>query len=137
VGDAGYQYLDQNGALGRLMPTMANNLRPLAPSERNAWDGGIAVFSDGTVARMLKACNGNGTEKDYVYFSKLDGVNANQGMAVVQGTAAPGQAVQVMDGSRVLASVKADAQGNWNFAGPASLASGSSSLSVVAAPTSH
>jgi hypothetical protein len=44
AGDAGYQYLDKSGALGDLMPTMVANLKPLAPSERNAWDGGIFIF---------------------------------------------------------------------------------------------
>lgn len=135
VGDAGYQYLDGSGALGRLMPSMADNLHPLAPSERNAWDGGIAIFSDGTVARMQKACNGNTPEKDYVYFSVLSGVSANQGMAIVRGTAAPSQSVRISSGNRVLATVRADAQGNWNFAGPASLAQGGQTLNVVAAPT--
>ena len=44
AGDAGYHYLDKSGALGSLMPTMVANLKPLAPSGRNAWDGGIFIF---------------------------------------------------------------------------------------------
>ncbi|MBS7808492.1 prepilin-type N-terminal cleavage/methylation domain-containing protein [Variovorax sp. PCZ-1] len=134
VADAGYHYLDSSGALGRLMPTMAANLVPLGVTERNSWDGGIVVFSDGTVGRMQKAANGNGNEKDYVYFSVLDGVNANQGMAIVSGTAAPGQSVQVKNGAALLATVRADAQGNWNFAGASSLAGSGQSLTATVAP---
>jgi len=123
VADAGYQYLNGSGALGQLMPTMAANLQALAPSERNAWDGGIVVFSDGSVGRMQKAANGaNSGEKDYIYFSVLSGVNANDGMTIVTGHAQAGQTVQVSVGGRDLATVTADAQGNWNLAGAAALA---------------
>jgi len=137
VADAGYQYLDQSGALGRLMPgqAQAGNLRPLAPSERNAWDGGIVVFSDGSVGRMQKAANGNGSEKDYIYFSVLAGVNAQQGMSIIHGTAQPGQSVQVMDGGSVIGTVTADNAGNWNFAGAASLSEPGHTVS--ASPTNN
>jgi len=134
VADAGYQYLDQSGALGRLMPGRTGDLRPLAPSERNAWDGGIVVFSDGTVGRMQKAANGNGSEKDYIYFSVLPGVNANEGMAIVHGTAAPGQSVQVQRGSTTLGTVTADAQGNWNFAGVANIAGAGETITAAPLP---
>jgi len=131
VADAGYQYLDGSGALGRLMPTMAANLQALAPSERNAWDGGIVVFSDGSVGRMQKAANGNNSsEKDYIYFSILSGVNANEGMAIVTGHAQAGQTVQVSAGGRDLATVTADAQGNWNLAGAAALAAAGQTITA-------
>jgi prepilin-type N-terminal cleavage/methylation domain-containing protein len=131
VADAGYQYLDQSQGLARLMPSQADNLRPLAPSERNAWDGGIVIFSDGTVGRMQKAANGNGNEKDYIYFSAIQGVNAQEGMAIIHGTAAPGEQVEVRDGDTVLGSVTADAQGKWSMAGSAVLGQSGHSVSVV------
>lgn len=135
VADAGYQYLDQSGALGRLMPTRQSDLVALPPDQRNAWDGGIVVFSNGAVGRMQKAANGsNGGEKDYIYFSVLEGVNANEGMAIVHGTAAPGETVQVSRGGTVLGTVTADAQGNWNLAGAAALSSGSEPITVDPAP---
>jgi hypothetical protein len=137
VGNSGYQYFEGSGVFGQLMPHMADNLRPLSPSERNAWDGGIAVFSDGSVARLEKVCNGNaaGGEKDYAYFSALQGVNANQGMAMLSGTAQPGQSVQVSHAGSVVGTVTADAQGHWTMAGPASLAGNSAGLTVTPAPT--
>jgi prepilin-type N-terminal cleavage/methylation domain-containing protein len=133
VGSSGYQYFEQSGQMGRLMPTMADNLRPLAPSQRNAWDGGIAVFADGSVARLEKVCNGNGAEKDYAYFSVISGVNANQGMAMISGTAEPGQTVRVEGGGAVVGTVTADAQGRWTMAGPAALAGNPAGL-VVTSP---
>ena len=113
------------------MPSQADNLRPLAPSERNAWDGGIVIFSDGTVGRMQKAANGNRNEKDYIYFSAIQGVNAQQGMAIVHGTAAPGEKVEVRDGDTLLGTVTADAQGKWSMAGSAALGQAGHSVSVV------
>jgi prepilin-type N-terminal cleavage/methylation domain-containing protein len=131
VADAGYQYLDQSQGLGRLMPSQADNLRPLAPNERNAWDGGIVIFSDGTVGRMQKAANGNGNEKDYIYFSAIQGVNAQEGMAIIHGTAAPGEQVEVRDGDTVLGRVTADTQGKWSMAGSAILGQSGHSVSVL------
>jgi prepilin-type N-terminal cleavage/methylation domain-containing protein len=138
VGDSGYQYLDSQGVLARLMPAMVANLKAQAAvGQGNPWDGGIAVFADGTVARMHKVSNGDtsGTEKDYIYFNVLSGVNAQQGMSIVSGTGAPGQSVQVRNGNMVLATVRADAQGNWNFAGAASLAGAGQSLNAALAPS--
>jgi len=137
VGDSGYQYLDSQGVLARLMPTMLAKLTASAAvGQGNPWDGGIAVFADGTVARMHKVSNGDpsGSEKDYVYFNVLSGVNAQQGMSIVSGTGVPGQSVQVRNGNTVLATVRADAQGNWNFAGAASLAGPGQSITVTPAP---
>jgi hypothetical protein len=134
VADAGYQYLNGSGALSQLMPTMAGNLQALAPDQRNAWDGGIVVFSDGSVGRMQKAANGSSSsEKDYIYFSILSGVNANDGMAIVTGHAQAGQTVRVSAGGRELGTVTADAQGNWNLAGAAALAA--AGQTITAEPT--
>ena len=123
--------------LARLMPAMVAMLKSQAAvGKGNPWDGGIAVFADGTVARMHKVSNGDtsGTEKDYVYFNVLNGVNSREGMAIVSGTAAPGQVVHVCNGNADLGTVRADAQGQWTFAGVAAQAGAGQSLSAVVAP---
>jgi prepilin-type N-terminal cleavage/methylation domain-containing protein len=134
VGNSGYQFFDTHGVFASLMPSMTANLQSLPPGQRNAWDGGVAVFADGSVARLTELCTGRTSgERDYAYFSLISGVNANQGMAMIEGTARPGQSVRVSYGGNVVGTVTADAQGRWAMAGAAVLAGNAAGL-VVTAP---
>ena len=122
VGDNGYVYLSESGWFS---PNVPGNLNfdPLPPSVRNNWDGGIAVFDDGSVVRLVKVCEGNGSEKDYIYMKLIEGVDATQGISVLSGQASPGESVEVFEGNQPIGTVVADGQGHWAL-GTASLGDG-------------
>ena len=113
----GYQYLSGHGWFEQHLSGGADRFSPLAPSIRNTWDGGIVVFQDGTVGRLIKVCDdprasGPG---DYIYFKTIPGVNANQGFTRIVGTAQPNTAVAVYDGQTLLGTVHSDADGHWSY----------------------
>ncbi|MBO6563242.1 MAG: VCBS domain-containing protein [Pseudomonadales bacterium] len=112
VGDNGFVYLSESGWFSRNIPGNLN-FDPLPPSVRNNWDGGIAVFDDGSVVRLVKVCEGNGSEKDYIYMKRIDGVDATQGVSVLSGQASPGESVEVFEGNQPMGTVVADGQGHW------------------------
>lgn len=114
VGSSGFVYMEGNQWFSRNLDAELN-FAPLPPSVRNNWDGGLAVFSDGSVARLVKVCDGNGSERDYIYMKLLSGVDANAGVSVVSGQAKPGETIEVFEGSRSLGSVTADANGAWKL----------------------
>jgi VCBS repeat-containing protein len=127
----GYQFLSTNGWFGANVHVAGYDFAPQPPEQRNTWDGGVAVFSDGTVVQVVKVCNGNGTgEKDYIYFAKYLGINPNAGGSVVTGEAAAGATVEVYAGSQRLGSATADANGHWEL-GVARLPDGTQSLHTV------
>ncbi|EKP0309336.1 VCBS domain-containing protein, partial [Aeromonas veronii] len=126
----GYQFLNTNGWFGANVHVAGYDFAPQAPSVRNTWDGGVAVFSDGTVVQVVKVCNGNGSEKDYIYFTKYQGIAASTGGSVVAGEAAAGATVEVYAGTQRLGSATADSNGHWEL-GVARLPDGTQSLHAV------
>ena len=61
----------------------------------------------------MKVCEGNGSEKDYIYMKRIDGVDATQGVSVLSGQASPGESVEVFEGNQPMGTVVADGQGHW------------------------
>lgn len=114
VGAGGYHYMSTSQWFSGNVPG-GLNFAPLAPTVRNNWDGGLAVFSDGSVARLIKVCDGKGNEKDYIYMRRVDSLNANAGLSLLNGDAVAGQSVEVFDGSRKLGDAVADANGRWQL----------------------
>jgi VCBS repeat-containing protein len=117
---AGYQYLDQNQWFGQNLEGGTARFHALAPSIRNNFDGGLIVFDDGTVGRLVKVCdddraNGPG---DYVYYNKVDGVDAHTGVSVLSGKGTAGETVEVYEGTQRIGTATVDAQGHWRLGVP-------------------
>ncbi len=126
---SGYVYLDTNGYFGQHVPDVDSGA--VAPSVRNNWDGGLAVFDDGTVVRVVKVCDGNSaSEHDYIYFEKIEGVNANTGVSLISGSAAAGETVEIYEGSNPLGTATADSNGHWQI-GVTKLADGDHDIHTV------
>ncbi|WP_432698375.1 VCBS domain-containing protein [Marinobacterium sp. YM272] len=126
---SGYVYLDSNGWFGQNVPEVDS--QAVAPSVRNNWDGGIAVFEDGSVVRLVKVCDGhNASEHDYIYFKRVEHVDANIGVTVISGRAAAGEQVEVYEGSQHLGTATADSQGIWQL-GTSKLADGDHAIHTV------
>ncbi|MGN5139251.1 VCBS domain-containing protein [Aeromonas sp. 164P] len=130
---AGYQYLSQHQWFGQHLDGGTARYAAVAPSVRNNFDGGIVVFSDGTVGRLVKVCDDNSPSGpgDYLYFNKFDGVNAQQGLTTLSGTGNAGSQVEVFEGSTSLGHATVDAQGHWTYVLPQALADGDHALHTV------
>lgn len=128
-GVSGYSYLDGRDWFTSRVPGV--DFTALPPSVKNTWDGGLAVFSDGTVVQVQKVCEGQaGTpEKDYIYYTPYQGLGA-QGGTVVAGHATAGATVQVFSGGSLLGTATADAHGDWSLGVP-KLADGDHALHTV------
>ncbi|MCR9220330.1 MAG: VCBS domain-containing protein [Alphaproteobacteria bacterium] len=129
---AGYQYLDQNQWFGQNLEGGTARFHALAPSVRNNFDGGLIVFDDGTVGRLVKVCdddraNGPG---DYVYFNKVNGVDAHTGVSVLSGKGTAGETVEVYEGTQRIGTATVDAQGYWRLGVP-KLADGDHAIHTV------
>ena len=131
VGQSGYHYFEGSGVFSQLMPTMTDALKPVSPNIKNAWSGGIAVFADGSVARLTKVCVGNTGEKDYIYMNVIKDVNAKTGITVISGTGTAGENVQVRDGTNVLGSVHTDPHGHWSVGVSTALTDGQHAINTV------
>lgn len=129
AGVSGFSYLDERHWFSGRVPGV--DFTALPPSTRNVWDGGVAVFSDGTVVQLQKVCEGQagGTEKDYLYYTPYTGVTAGGG-TVVSGHASAGETVEVYSGSTLLGTATADDQGGWSL-GVERLADGDHALHTV------
>ncbi|SHK52040.1 VCBS repeat-containing protein [Shimia gijangensis] len=129
-GVSGYSYMDTRGWFTQHVPS--GDFHAVDPSVRNSWDGGLVQFSDGTIARIQKVCDGGpgGVEKDYIYFTPYAGVNVRTGNSLVSGHATAGQSVALYSGSTLLGTVTADANGDWAV-GMAQLQNGAHNLHTV------
>ena len=134
----GYQYLNGHGWFEQHLAGGAARFAPLPPNLRNTWDGGLVVFEDGTVGRLVKVCDDPraGGPGDYIYFKTVQGLNAHDGLTRIEGTAGANQQVEVYEGMNRLGSVQADANGHWSFAAPGALADGDHQLHTVIGGTS-
>lgn len=131
VGQSGYHYFEGSGVFSQLMPTMTDALKPVSPNIKNSWEGGIAVFADGSVARLTKVCVGVPGEKDYIYMNLIKDVNAQTGVTVISGTGTVGENVQVRDGTNVLGSVRTDPHGHWSVGVSTALTDGQHAINTV------
>ena len=84
---------------------------------KDYWEGGIVVFENGMVGHLQRVCDGTAhADKwgDYIYFNALDGVNANTGATLLQGSGTAGEHIDVFDefGGK-LGSATVGANGQW------------------------
>jgi len=111
--ETGYSYL-QDMWFANHIASSGMDFSPQAPSMRNAMDGGIYVFDDGSVGLAHKACDGNSANpKSYIYYQLVDHVNANDGFSLIRGQAVAGVHVEIFDGTTSLGTVTANAQGEF------------------------
>ncbi|WAC44493.1 VCBS domain-containing protein [Pseudomonas sp. SL4(2022)] len=128
-GGLGFQYLSSSGWLATHMPTLAATFN--THGARNNWDGGIVVFQDGSVGRMINVHGGNPGENDYIYFKLIPGVNANHGLTTLHGSGTAGATLEVFDGQTSLGHVTVAADGHWTLTATQALADGDHQLHTL------
>ncbi|WDE98511.1 VCBS domain-containing protein [Lentisphaera profundi] len=116
-GSGGFSRVDSHGWWqSHGVPDTTNTGSGGASGHGNSWEGGVVVFSDGTIGVINRVCDGGPSEVDYLYYSKYD--HLSKGNALLSGQGTAGETITVKEGNSILGTATVDSNGHWSLAAP-------------------